>query len=33
MKLQELLDSAGFEIKHTWLDDDKHFSLTLVSKN
>ena len=32
-QIHELLDSAGFEIKHTWLDDNKHFSLTLVSKN
>jgi dimethylhistidine N-methyltransferase len=32
-QIHELLDSVGFEIKHTWLDDDKHFSLTLVSKN
>ncbi len=32
-QIHELLDNVGFEIKHTWLDDDKHFSLTLVSKN
>jgi dimethylhistidine N-methyltransferase len=32
-QIHELLDSVGFEIKHTWLDDDKHFSLTLVSKS
>jgi uncharacterized SAM-dependent methyltransferase len=32
-QIHELLNSAGFEIKHTWLDDNKHFSLTLVSKN
>jgi len=32
-QIHELLDSVGFEIKHTWLDDDKYFSLTLVSKN
>jgi len=32
-KIHDLLDSVGFEIKHTWLDDNKHFSLTLVSKN
>ena len=32
-QIHELFDSVGFEIKHTWLDDDKHFSLTLVSKN
>ena len=32
-KIHDLLDSVEFEIKHTWLDDNKHFSLTLVSKN
>ena len=32
-QIHELLDGVGFEIKHTWLDDDKHFSLTLVSKS
>jgi len=32
-QISELLDSTGFEIKHTWLDDNKHFSLTLASKN
>ncbi len=32
-QIHELLDRTGFEIKHTWLDDNKHFSLTLVSKN
>jgi len=32
-QIHELLDGVGFEIKHTWLDGDKHFSLTLVSKN
>lgn len=32
-QIHELLDSVGFEIKHTWLDDKKYFSLTLVSKN
>lgn len=31
-QIHELLDSAGFELKHTWLDDNKYFSLTLVSK-
>ncbi|MEE8181670.1 MAG: L-histidine N(alpha)-methyltransferase [Nitrosopumilaceae archaeon] len=31
-QIHELLDSVGFEIKHTWLDDNKYFSLTLVSK-
>ena len=32
-QIHELLDSARFEIKRTWLDDKKHFSLTLASKN
>jgi len=32
-QIHELLDSAGFEIKHTWLDDNKYFSLTLATKN
>jgi len=32
-QINELLDSAGFEIKHTWLDENKHFSLTLASKS
>jgi len=32
-QIHELLDSVGFEIKHTWLDDNKYFSLTLVSKS
>jgi len=32
-QIHDLLSSTGFEIKHTWLDDDKHFSLTLASKN
>ena len=27
------LGSYGFEFKNMWLDDEKHFSLTLVSKN
>ncbi|MBA4718257.1 MAG: L-histidine N(alpha)-methyltransferase [Nitrosopumilus sp.] len=31
-QIHELLDNVGFEIKHTWLDDNKHFSVTLVSK-
>ena len=31
-QINELLEHAGFEIKHTWLDDNKHFSLTLASK-
>ena len=31
-QINEFLEHAGFEIKHTWLDDNKHFSLTLASK-
>jgi len=31
-QINELLDSTGFKIKQTWLDDNKHFSLTLASK-
>ncbi len=31
-QIQNLLYDVGFEIKHTWLDDKSHFSLTLVSK-
>jgi dimethylhistidine N-methyltransferase len=30
--IRKLLDDVGFDIKHTWLDDKNHFSLTLVSK-
>ncbi|MFQ5476501.1 MAG: L-histidine N(alpha)-methyltransferase [Nitrosopumilus sp.] len=32
-QIHDLLDDVGFKLKHTWLDDNKHFSLTLVSKN
>ncbi|NND86821.1 MAG: L-histidine N(alpha)-methyltransferase [Nitrosopumilus sp.] len=32
-QIQDFLTKTGFKIKHTWLDDKKHFSLTLVSKN
>nr|WP_237089228.1 L-histidine N(alpha)-methyltransferase [Nitrosopumilus adriaticus] len=32
-QINKLLDDVGFEIKHTWLDDKSHFSLTLISKN
>ena len=32
-QIHEILDSVGFDIKHTWLDDNQHFSLTLVSKS
>ena len=31
-QIRELLGNAGFEIRHTWLDDDEYFALTLVSK-
>ena len=30
-QIHNLLDSVGFDVKHTWLDDRKYFSLTLVS--
>ncbi|WP_316505674.1 L-histidine N(alpha)-methyltransferase [Nitrosopumilus sp.] len=32
-QISELLNSTGFEIKHTWLDKNQYFSLTLASKN
>ena len=32
-QIKKLLNDIGFEIKNTWLDDNKYFSLTLVSKN
>jgi len=32
-QINELLGSTGFKIKQTWLDENKHFSLTLASKN
>lgn len=32
-QIHDILGNVGFDIKHTWLDDNKHFSLTLVSKN
>ncbi|WP_428326726.1 L-histidine N(alpha)-methyltransferase [Nitrosopumilus sp.] len=32
-QIHDLLDDVGFELKHTWFDDKKYFSLTLVSKN
>ncbi len=32
-EIHDLLDDVGFELKHTWLDENKHFSLSLVSKN
>ncbi|QLH03094.1 L-histidine N(alpha)-methyltransferase [Nitrosopumilus cobalaminigenes] len=31
-EIHDLLDDAGFELKHTWLDEKKHFSLSLVTK-
>ena len=31
-QIHNLLDDVGFELKHTWLDENKYFSLTLVSK-
>ena len=32
-QIYDLLDSVGFDVKHTWVDEKKLFSLTLVSKN
>jgi len=32
-QIYNLLNGVGFKIKHTWLDDNDYFSLTLVSKN
>ena len=32
-QIEKLLIDVGFEIKNMWLDDEKYFSLTLVSKN
>lgn len=32
-QIKTLLESAGFKINHTWLDENTLFSLTLVSKN
>ena len=32
-QIEELLESTGFNIQKIWLDDKKHFSLTLASKN
>jgi dimethylhistidine N-methyltransferase len=31
-QIHDLLDDVGFELKHTWLDEKKHFSLSLMSK-
>ena len=32
-QIKTLLENTGFKINHTWLDENTHFSLTLVSKN
>ena len=32
-QIKKLLSDVGFEFKNMWLDDEKYFSLTLVSKN
>ena len=32
-QIRNILENTGFKIKHTWLDEKSHFSLTLVSKN
>jgi dimethylhistidine N-methyltransferase len=32
-QIHDLLDSVGFTFKHSWVDEKKLFSLTLVSKN
>ena len=32
-QISDLLYSSGFDIKNTWLDEDRYFSLTLASKN
>jgi len=31
-QIKELMDKTGFKIKQNWLDENKHYSLTLVSK-
>jgi dimethylhistidine N-methyltransferase len=31
-EIHDLLDDVGFELKHTWLDEKKYFSLSLLSK-
>ncbi len=31
-QIEDILTKSGFDIKHMWLDDKRHFSLTLVSK-
>ncbi|MEK6931605.1 MAG: L-histidine N(alpha)-methyltransferase [Thermoproteota archaeon] len=32
-QIRELMHQTGFDIKNTWLDENNHFALTLVSKN
>lgn len=32
-QIRELMYQTGFNIKNTWLDENNHFALTLVSKN
>ncbi len=32
-QIRELMHQTGFKIKNTWLDENNHFALTLVSKN
>lgn len=32
-QISELLHSTGFNVEHTWLDENQYFSLTLASKN
>lgn len=32
-QIRELMRQTGFNIKNTWLDENNHFALTLVSKN
>ena len=32
-QIKTLLETTGFKINHIWVDDNTHFSLTLVSKN
>ena len=32
-QIRELMHQTGFNIKNTWLDENNHFALTLVSKN
>jgi dimethylhistidine N-methyltransferase len=32
-QIRELMHQTGFDIENTWLDENNHFALTLVSKN